>query len=60
MAAGPVVPIYCIPLVKFDGGGEVCDGLIVLEEAVPDKATAIVGWRVLLVKFDDLVEILQC
>lgn len=59
VAAGPVVPVDGVLFVQLHSGREVCDGLVVLEEAVPYEAAPVVRWRVLRVQLDHLVEVLQ-
>ena len=53
------MPVDCIFLVKIDGRGEVCDGFVVLKEAIPDQPTTVIRWSILGVKLDDSIEIFQ-
>ena len=59
MTTGTIMPVDCILLVKIDGRGEVCDGFVVLKEAIPDQPTTVISWRILGVKLDDSIEIFQ-
>ena len=59
VTTGTIMPIHCILLVKIDSRGEVCDGFVVLEEAVPDQPTTVIRWSILGVELDDSIEIFQ-
>lgn len=53
------MPVNCIFLVKFNSRCEVRYSFIILEEAIPDKTTPIIGGSILRIQFDDLVEVLK-
>ena len=53
------MPVDCILLVKIDSRGEVCDGFVVLKEAIPDQPTTVIRWSILGVELDDSIEIFQ-
>ena len=59
VAAGTVVPVNCILLVKLDCCCEVIDGVFEFQEPVPDESSAVVRRRIFRVKLDDLVEVLE-
>jgi len=59
VATRTIMPIDGIFLIKVDCGSEICNGLIILEEAVPDETTAVVRRRVLWIQFNDFVEVFE-
>ena len=59
IAAGSVMPVDGVPPVEVDGSREILDGLLEVEEAVPDEPPPVVGGRVGGVQGEDLVEGVQ-
>ena len=59
MTTGSIMPVDCILLVKIDSRREICNGLIVLKEAIPYKPATVISWCVLGIKLDYTIEVFQ-